>query len=167
MLRWAASSAGPRYPGALAASTARQSAAALLRGGRIRRLGEAPAGGVPLPQSQQLLRRWMGSGSGGYQVSDSSSPEETRLSYTVRVEGELDGVQAQALTARDVHALFGAFEPYNIVLRPKDERKPEGKGKGHRGYKEPLPLLATFQVRNAYVSCQSTHLGRRGRVRGD
>lgn len=120
----------------------------MLRGGRIRRLGEAPAGSG-VQSHQHLLRRWMGSG--GYQVSDSSSPEETRLSYTVRVEGKLDGAQAQALTARDVHALFGAFEPYNIVLRPKGERKPEGKGKGHRGYKEPLPLLATFQVYTKHI----------------
>ncbi len=89
------------------------------------------------------MRRWL-----GYQVSDSSNPETARLSYSVRVEGRLDAGAAQALTACDVHALFGAFEPYNIVVHPKDERKPEGKGKGHRGYKEPLPLLATFQVRS-------------------
>jgi hypothetical protein len=69
------------------------------------------------------------------------------------VQGKLNAAQAQALTARDVHALFGAFEPYNIVVHPKDERKPEGKGKGHRGYKEPLPLLATFQVCPCLRAC--------------
>lgn len=86
----------------------------------------------------------------GYQVSDSSAPEETRLSYTLRVEGKLGAERAEALTVRDVHALFGAFEPYNIVVRPKGDEKrkaEDNKGKGKGGFhREPLPLLATFQV---------------------
>lgn len=94
----------------------------------------------------------------GYQVSDSSVPEETRLSYTVRVEGKLGAERAEALTARDVHALFGAFEPYNIVIRPKEggQTKAEEGGKDTKKgppHKEPLPLLATFQVCSDRTRC--------------
>ena len=66
----------------------------------------------------------------------------------MRVEGRLSEAKAQALRPKDVVALFGAFEPYNIVIHPPDAVGGGAKYLAKKGSSlpPPPPVLATFQV---------------------
>ncbi|KAM3575568.1 hypothetical protein VYU27_002560 [Nannochloropsis oceanica] len=70
------------------------------------------------------------------------------LGYTLRVEGRLAEAKARALGPKDVVALFGAFEPYNIVIHPPGAVGGGAKYQAKKGSSlpPPPPVLATFQV---------------------
>ncbi len=106
---------------------------------------------------QLVGRRWLSGGGGG-----GNGKEVAAKSYTLRVEGTLAEDKAKALSAKDVASLFGAFEPYNIVMHPPGA---VGGGAKHLAKKGPSvppppPVLATFQVpslRYAQEIAQSFH----------
>lgn len=78
--------------------------------------------------------------------STTSPCQDMIKSYTLRVEGTVVDDKVKNLTVTDVHKLFGAFEPYNIILipPPEDPKKYFAVEKGQRPIKT-FPL-ATFQV---------------------
>jgi len=89
----------------------------------------------------------------------SSHPKAASLGYTLRVEGHFDEAKAQALRPKDVVTLFGAFEPYNIVMRPPGAVGGGAKYQAKKGNSLPPPplVLATFQVPSLKYAREIAH----------
>lgn len=96
----------------------------LLAGGVVRRRALLRPSASALPTAISYSGRQLGSRWANFLASQ--SVPETNKSYTLTIT-DIPEPKASNLTNGDILQLFGAFEPYNIVIKKEEPKEKGGK----------------------------------------